>query len=347
MTPVLRNRFFAVGIAALTAMLAATPLHAQDKKLVLRVADSFPQGHYLSRYATKYWMETVTAATKGGVEFEHYPAEQLGKAKDLLALTLSGVTDVGYVGPSYVSDKMPLSAVAQLPGSFATSCEGTLAYWKLAKDGILAQTEFAANGVRLLFTVVLAPYQVGTTKQKIDGLKSLEGLKLRSTGGALDVVVRKLKAVPVQIAAPDIYEAMSRGTVDGGVLPYSSLFPYELHKLLKYSTIGENLGSFVANYVISEARWKQLPENVRKAMEDAGEAATKRACALVDKDQDVDTERLRQAGVTLVKLPPAERAALAGLMASVNAEWAETLDKRGKPGTEVLKAFNETLKRTR
>ncbi|OGA33589.1 MAG: C4-dicarboxylate ABC transporter [Betaproteobacteria bacterium RIFCSPLOWO2_12_FULL_62_13b] len=344
MKPIFKNRFFGLSLVALAAALVATPAHAQDKKLVLRVADSFPQGHYLSRYATKYWMETVTATTKGAVEFEHYPAEQLGKAKDLLALTLSGVTDVGYVGTAYVSDKMPLSAVAQLPGSFATSCEGTLAYWKLAKDGILAQREFAPNGVRLLFTVVLPPYQVGTTKQKIEGLKSLEGLKIRSTGGALDGVVRKLKAVPVQIAAPEIYEAMSRGTVDGGVLPFSSLFPYELHKLLKYSTIGENLGSFVANYVISEARWKKLPENVRKAMEDAGEAATKRTCALVDKDQDTDIEKLRQGGMTLVKLPATEHAALAALMASVGQEWAETLDKRGKPGTEVLKAFNNALK---
>lgn len=344
MKPVTKIRFSGLSLVVLAAALAAAPAHAQDKKLVLRVADSFPQGHYLSRYATKYWMETVTATTKGAVEFEHYPAEQLGKAKDLLALTLSGVTDVGYVGTSYVSDKMPLSAVAQLPGSFATACEGTLAYWKLAKDGILAQKEFAPNGVRLLFTLVLPPYQVGTTKQKIEGLKSLEGLKIRSTGGALDAVVRKLKAVPVQISAPEIYEAMSRGTVDGGVLPFSSLFPYELHKLLKYSTIGENLGSFVANYVISEARWKKLPENVRKAMEDAGEAATKRACALVDKDQDADIEKLRQAGMTLVKLPATEHAALAALMASVGQEWAETLDKRGKSGTEVLQAFNNALK---
>ncbi|HMM70849.1 MAG TPA: TRAP transporter substrate-binding protein DctP, partial [Rhodocyclaceae bacterium] len=252
-TTTLVAKLVAIGTAGTLCSVSTIAL-AQDKKLTLRVADSFPQGHYLSRYATKPWMEQVTALTKGQVQFEHYPAEQLGKAKDLLSLTINGVTDIGYVGPSYVSDKMPLSAVAQLPGSFSTSCEGTLAYWKIARDGVLAQKEFAPNGVRLLFTVVLAPYQVGTTKQKIEGMKSIEGLKIRSTGGALDVVVRKMKAVPVNIPAPEVYEAMSRGTVDGGVLPFSSLFPYELHKLLKYSTVGENLGSFVANYVISESR---------------------------------------------------------------------------------------------
>jgi len=48
--------------------------------------------------------------------------------------------------------------------------------------------------------------------------------------------------------------------------------------------------------------------------------------------------------MTLVKLPATEHAALVALMASVGQEWAETLDKRGKSGTEVLKAFNNALK---
>jgi hypothetical protein len=39
----------------------------------------------------------------------------LGKAKDLLALTQAGVIDIAYVAPGFVSDKMPLSVVAELP----------------------------------------------------------------------------------------------------------------------------------------------------------------------------------------------------------------------------------------
>ena len=43
----------------------AVPAMAQDKKLVLRVADQFPQGHFMLRYAIKPWMEQVTKATGG------------------------------------------------------------------------------------------------------------------------------------------------------------------------------------------------------------------------------------------------------------------------------------------
>ena len=43
-------------------------------------------------------------------------------------------------------------------------------------------------------------------------------------------------------------------------------------------------------------------------------------------------------------LSAADKAAVRQHMSGVNVEWAQGLDKRGKPGTEVLKAFEEALK---
>ena len=262
--------------ASLLAVALCPVAMAQQTKL--RVADSFPAGHYISEVVTKPWMQDVGKLTANAVTFDYFPAEQLGKAKDLLALTVSGVTDVGYVAPSYISDKLPLSAAAELPGSFPTACAGTAAYWKLARDGgILAAREFAPNGVRLLFGFVLPPYQVYVTKAKLESLKSLDGLKLRPTSGAVDLL-RKLNAVPVQIPAPEAYEALSRGTIDGVLFPISSIFAYNLQGLLKTALVGESFGSFVVTYAISEKRWKALPASVQKAMAgEAGEATVKRA----------------------------------------------------------------------
>ena len=332
-----------VALAASFLAIAGWNLPALAQPLKLRVADSFPAGHYIAETATKYWMAEVTRATNNAVVFEYFPAEQLGKAKDLLALTVSGVVDIGYVAPSYISDKLPLSAVAELPGTFATACAGTMAYWKLAKDGgIIASREFAPNGVRAVFGFVLPPYELYLAKAKLENLKSVEGLKIRPTSGAVELV-RKLNAVPVQIPAPEVYESLSRGTIDGVLFPSSSIFAYNLQGLLRYSTSGENFGSFSSIYAISEKRWKTLPANVQKAMIDAGEATTRRTCQFVDESKLKDTEKLRQLGVTMVTLPAADKKALADLMTAGGIVWAEALDKRGKPGTEVLNAFRAAL----
>jgi len=330
-------------LAAVGALAVATSASAQDK-IKLRVADSLPVGHYIANYTIKPWMEAMTKASDGRVAFEYYPSEQLGKAKDLLSLTLSGVTDVGYVAPSYVSDKMPLSAVAQLPGGFTTSCEGTLAYWKIATgNGVIAKKELAANGVRLLATVVAYPYQIFTSKQRLEGMGSVEGLKLRTTGGAMDIMMKKLKGVPIQMAGPEVYDSLSRGTLDGLVFPFSGVTGYDLQGLVKWATFEENFGSFVYNYVISERRFKQLPPDVQQAMMTIGEEQTRKACAMVDRDVRPDMEKLKKAGVTFVSFPPEEKEKIRETLAPVSTEWAADLDRRGKPGTEALNAFRAAL----
>src|SRR5204863_8426201 len=90
--------------SALALSLPVSTLQAQ----ALKVADSFPAGHYLVRLMLKPWMDDVTKRTNGAVTFTYYPNQQIGKAADMLRLTQSGVVDIGYIGPSYVSDKMPL-----------------------------------------------------------------------------------------------------------------------------------------------------------------------------------------------------------------------------------------------
>ncbi len=339
MTPSFNKATLAIAAAVCLAGSAT----AQTTKI--KIADSFPVGHYLPKYITTPMMERLKAnpAAKG-IEFEYYPAEQMGKAKDFLSLVQSGVVDIAYVAPGFVSDKMPLSVVAELPLDFSGSCQGTMAYWNLAKPGgMLDKKEFAPNGVRLLFTIVLPPYQI-ITRKPFANLKEIEGMKIRASGSAKELVLKKLKAIPVLMPTPDVYESLSRGTIDGVLFPFNSLPPYEIHKLSKAGTIGENFGTFVANWVISEKRFQSLPPAVQQELTAMGEQLTKSACAQVEKDEAGDIEKVKAAGVKLTPLSPADKATVATVMQDVAKDWADSLDKRGKSGTEVLNAFKAGLK---
>ncbi|MEP7205641.1 MAG: TRAP transporter substrate-binding protein DctP [Casimicrobiaceae bacterium] len=332
----------------MVAMIAASAAHAvaAADKIVLKVADVYPPGHPVAESTAKFFMEHVKKATNGEVDFQYFPAEQLGKGKDLLALTQAGVVDIGLVVPSYVSDKMPLSAVAELPGGFAGSCEGTVALAQQARDGALAKYEFQPNGVRVLIAHTFAPFQFVTTR-KYEGMKSLEGQKMRSLGAAMDITIRKLKGTPVRIPAPEINESMSRGTIDGGLMGYPTVLSYDLARVVKTATRGENFGGAAITYAIAENRFKALPANVQKALVEAGDAATRNGCAVADRDVAPAAEKLKAAGIQLVEFPPEERKALQSLLTSVSEEWAAELDKRGKPGTMVLKDFRAAVAKQR
>lgn len=330
-----------VALAA-ASLFAGAPAAAQNTKI--KIADSFPNGHYLPKYFTTPMIERLKASPSAkGYEFEYYPAEQMGKAKDFLSLTQSGVIDIAYVAPGFVSDKMPLSVVPELPLPYSGSCQATLAYWGMAKPGgILDKKEFAPNGVRLLFTIVLPPYQV-ITRKPFANLKELEGMKIRASGSAKELLLKKLKAVPVLMPTPEVYESLSRGTIDGVLFPFNSLAPYDIDKLSKTGTIGSNFGSFVANWVISEKRFQSLPPAMQKELTAIGEEFTRSVCKQVEQDEAGDIEKTKAAGVKLTPLSKADQDVLHTVAAEVATEWAHNLDRRGKAGTETLNAFKQGL----
>lgn len=322
-------------------VLAAGAATAQE--ITLRTADSLPVGHYMAEGVLKPLTEMTTEKTGGKVVFEHFPAQQLGKAKDLFSLAQSGVTDIAYVGASYTSDKLPLSSVGELPEAFNTSCEGTMAFWEIAKPGgVLDQAEYAPQGMRALAALVLPPYQIFSASE-ITSLDDLKGQKVRATGAAKQIALTKLGAVPVSMPAPETREALSRGTVDAIAFPHSSILPYDLVPHLKTATEGTNFGAFVALWMISQDKFDSLPEDVQTALTEAGEAATRNGCEVTDAVTEKDKQAIAEGGVSFVTLPEADMIKLAETMASVGDEWAAELDGRDAPGTKILKAFREAL----
>lgn len=329
--------------AVCSALIASTVLAKAADPINLRVADSFPKGHFLVKLILEPWMEEVKKRTNGAVTFEHYPAQQLGKATDMLKLTQTGVADIGYVAPAYASDKMPVSEVAMLPGAFEHSCQGTLAYWKLARSGVIAEQDYAGNNIRLLLAVSLPQYRIFTVKQPVKDVADVTGLKLRSTGGAQDLTLRAIGAVPVRMAAPDAYESLSRGTMDGLLFPLESVVAYGLDKLVKYSTDGLGFGSFIVSYSISDAAWKKLSPEIQKAMIDVANEIVPSACQEVQKAEETTRKSMEAIGVRFETLQPETSAKFKDLMKGVAKAWAQALDARGKHGSDALREFDAAV----
>jgi TRAP-type C4-dicarboxylate transport system substrate-binding protein len=240
---------------------------------------------------------------------------------------------------------LPLSVVAELPESFDSSCKGTQAYWQLTREGgLLDKLEFEPNGMRALFVLVLSPYQVYMTKgQELSSLESFKGKKIRTTGGAKEIAIRKLEAVPVQIPTPEVREAASRGTIDGFMFPHGSIMPYDMARHASAATIGENFGSFVVTYMMSRKKWAALPADVRQVIDEVGNEIVTKGCTATDSMEADEIAKIEKAGVKMTKLPEADSKKLQGLMAEVSKEWAAGLDQRGRKGGDVLKAFQQAL----
>src|SRR5690606_8879335 len=100
----------------------------------------------------------------------------------------------------------------------------------------------------------------------------LSGQKLRSGGSGQDLTIKAIGAVPVRMGGVEVYEALSRRTLDGAVFPLQSAIDFRLPEILKASTRGANFGGFATVYAISQASWDKLPDDLKTLFEEAGEA---------------------------------------------------------------------------
>lgn len=312
---------------------------ASEPARKFKVADVFPISHPVSVYGIKPWMKRVTEMTNGRVQFDHFPAEQLGKAKDMLKVVQSKVAQISFVGPSYVTATMPLSGVMEIPGASPSSVAGVHAFWKLSQTTLL-QPDYLANGVVPIFVYFLPPYEIYTTAKPVKNFADLKGLKLRSPGGPNDQAVRDLGATPVSMPIQEMYEALDKKVADGSIMSPVSVKPYKVQEVVNFATQGANLGTFVGTYCVNLDVWKTLPADVQKAMIQAGEEASNGLAVVLDKQALDFTAEFKAGGMEIYKLTADEQKAWIQKMSSVETEWVKRMKNKAL-ATQLIQERNK------
>ncbi|WP_199087365.1 TRAP transporter substrate-binding protein DctP [Bosea sp. ASV33] len=326
-------------LAASAISLAALTAASAQEAITLKLAHPLPNTHYAYENGIKKFTDAVTAKSGGKVKFEVYPASQLGK--DNYSVVNSGIANIAMIVTSYAPDKFPLTSVTELPTLFSTSCEAMAKYWSLSKPGgILEAREYKPLGLKVLMVSTLPQYSFTTTTKPVKALADVAGLKIFANGAAMDKTVRALGGVPVRLTASELFDAASRGTVDGAVFPYSSLAAYKLEGYIKHSAEGARLGSASWMLAMSEKGWRALPEDVKQAIGDAGLEVQNSLCKYMDDDDGATRRRLEsEKGLSVTKLSPDEIKLWHEKLAPVATDWAKEMDSKGKPGTAVIEAL--------
>lgn len=328
----------AVAALALTACAAPRDDEQAGGPVTLVLADSFPSSHPVSREGARYLVQRAGELSGGRIRFEYYPSEQLGAPQDFPALVRSGLVDVAMVSPGYTSTQLPLSGVADLPGMSPDACRGALAVEPLlAEDGILTRADYAPDGLHPLLVGVVPGYEVFTGGgREVRRPSDVGGLQLRSAGGTIDRTVFALGSTPVAMPVTELYEAVSRGTVDGTVLGPLSALPYRLDEAATNVTEGAQLGSFTISYAIAARRWAALEPELRDVLTRAGRDTTRHLCRELDQRTAAARVALAGGGIRFHRLSPGEQRTWAAALAPVRGQWISDMEALGLPGRAVL-----------
>jgi TRAP-type C4-dicarboxylate transport system substrate-binding protein len=334
-------RMFAPVMAALLLSVGATGASAQT---VLTMSSWVPPTHSLTRDVLVVWAKEVEKATHGRVKFEMLPKAPASPPGTFDAVR-DDLVDVSFVTASYTPARFALPYLAELPGAGATAEINSVAYSRIHWKYLQAADEY--KGVKLLGVFTHGPGQMFTSSKKIASVADLAGLKIRTGGGISEAAAKLLGASPLVKPAPESYELLSSGVVDGLFFPSESIQSFKLEKVVKYATFFP--GGFYCSafgFFMNQDKWDKLPKQDQDAiMSVSGEALARLAGRSWDRADRGGIEAMKAAGVTITEASPAFVADVRKRTEPLVQDWIKSANAKGVDGAKVFAAFHEELKK--
>jgi TRAP-type C4-dicarboxylate transport system substrate-binding protein len=286
----------------------------------------------------KPWMDKVHKESGGRIRFEGYPAMQLGgTAVQLYDQARDGVVDIVWTLPGYTAGRFPRIEAFELPFMMTHAEATSRACWEYVQTQ--AADEF--KDTQLLAVHTHGPGVLHTRDKAIRTVGDLRGLKLRGPSRQVTKMLGYLGAIPVGMPLPAIPDALSKGTIDGCVLPWEVVPSVKVQELARFHSDFDPAGGalYTATFamVMNKARYTSLPPDLRQVIDNNSGLATSGAFGRTQQANDVEGRKAAQArGNTLYTIPPAEAQEFRRKARLVEAEWVEDINRRGHDGRQLL-----------
>jgi TRAP-type C4-dicarboxylate transport system substrate-binding protein len=141
-------------------------------------------------------------------------------------------------------------------------------------------------------------------------LEDLKGLKIRGPSRIVNKLLETLGATPVGMPVTAMADALSKGVVDGTVVPWEVTLPLRIAELVNTHTIFSGNRSLYTTYfifVMNKAKYDGLPADLKKVIDDNSGLATSKWAGKAMSDGDIGgLEAAKRRGNAIVTLDAAE-----------------------------------------
>jgi TRAP-type transport system periplasmic protein len=286
----------------------------------------------------KAWMEKVEKDSGGRIKFEAYPAMQLGGTPvQLYDQARDGVVDVVWTLPANTAGRFPRVEVFELPFIMSNAEATSKAYWEYVQT--MAPDEF--KDTQVIALQVHGPGVIHTAEKPVKSVADLRGLKMRAPTRQVNKMLASLGATPVGMPLPQIPDALSKGTIQGCVIPWEVVPSVKVHELTKYHAEFDPAGGalYTTTFVMAmnKAKYNSLPPDLKKIIDKNSGLETS---GWLGKTQQAGDAAGRKAAVdhgnTIFTVPAAEAQEFRRRSRSIEVEWVEDMNKRGFDGRKLL-----------
>lgn len=319
------------GLSAFARPLLATALvtvtAGASAQVTLTASSWLPASHLLSR-AQADWCDQVAKATEDRVTCNILPKAVAPPPKTFDAVR-DGLADLSFSVHGYTPGRYDLTQLAELPFFGDSAIATSVAYERIYRKYLEKFDEHRGLHVITMFTH--GPGIIFNNKQPIRTLADLEGIKFRVGGGVVNDIGKKLNVNMTLKPAPQSYELMSSGVVDGVWFPSESITGFNLEKLVKYRTsIPGGLYNTSFAFVMNPDTWKRIDKADQEAINKlSGEAAARFFGKYWD-SEDTRSKAIQQvSGIEVIEADAAFIADFKARTQSVEEDWIVKAKAKG------------------
>jgi len=269
-----RKHLLAAVVVSIFFLITLHGAYVSAQVIEFKFANYFPPPARHSKICEEF-LADLEQRTEGKVKGQFFAGGSLLKAPAMYQGVTTGIADIGLSHVEYTPGRMPVTEAVGLPLGYPSGWVAN----QVANDFYNKFKPKEWKDVEVLWMHTSTP-NVMITKKPVRSLEDLKGMTIRAPGSIGDTV-KALGATPAPTPVMEVYDAMSKGVVDGVNTPFETLKTFRFAEVAKFTTASWQVGNVYPFYVImNKNSYKKLTPELKEIF-DRLVGEYKERCALM------------------------------------------------------------------
>ena len=328
-------------LTASAALLFAWTVQAQE--IILKVHHPLPPSSTAHQKVLEPWCARLALESKSRIKCQIYPSMQLGgSVPQLYDQVKDGVVDVIWTVVGYSAGRFPLVEVFELPFFMNNAESASKALWDYVQ-------QYDADEFKDVHPIAFHLHGGGVfhmIKKPIVHRSDLRGMKVRAPTRQTTKMLAALGATPVGMPVPQVPEALSKGVIDGAILPYEVMPALKIDELTKYHSGPDASQPMIYNSVfiiaMNRAKYDSLPPDLKKVIDaNSGIGLSARIGRLFAEVEVANKQKMTVGIMNVISNEEIEE--WKKVVQPVTDGWVQDANSKGADGKALLKAAHDLI----
>lgn len=344
MTTGLKKTVALAASVALAGWLGATQL-AFSQEVTLRLHQFLPAAANVPAHILDPWADTIEEQSGGRLRIERYAGMSLGGTPpQLYDQAVDGTVDIVWTLPGNTPGRFPATELFELPFMMTNAEATSRAYWDMFDKHM--RDDFSET--HILGTWVHGP-GIMHTREPVAELADLQGMTIRAPTRIINALLGELGATPVGMPIPQVPENLSRGVIDGAVVPWEVTAALRVPELVgNHTEFGGDYAFYTTTFVLAMNKdaYEGLPEDLREIIDANSGQEFSAFAGRTQQEYDAPGRQMAvENGNNIIELSDEDTALWREAAQPVIDNWIAEMDGRGLDGQALVDEARELIAR--